>query len=85
MSKKQQAEKNMELSVRLADYIAENPDVVKNIPANSSYVVFSAKNKELNELNTKLAKSLTKEGKHVIKAEETKRKEDPWKFTSIAP
>ena len=85
MSKKQQVQKNIDLSVKLTDYVIENPSVAKSTPVDSSYVLFSLRDKELNKMNEKIVKKLIKEGKTVIKAEETTSKQDPWIFTTITP
>ena len=80
MSKKQ-IEKNFELSEKLAVFLGDNPKKVKSVPEDSSFVVFSATDKLLNKINEKLIKSLKDQGRIVIKAQETKKSESPWKFT----
>jgi len=80
MSKKQ-IEKNFELSEKLAIFLSKNPKKMKAIPKDSSFVVFSATDKLLNKINEKLIESLVKEGRTVIKAQETKKPESPWEFT----
>ena len=80
MSKKQ-IEKNFELSEKLAVFLGKNPNKMKAIPKDSSFVVFSATDKLLNKINEKLIKSLEKEGKYVIKAQETTKTKTPWEFT----
>ena len=84
MTKKKQATKNLDLSQKLAEYIAGNPDTVKNLPKNSSFVVFSSADESLNEENQKLIDSVLAEGKKVIKAIQTKDKVNPWKFYPLA-
>jgi hypothetical protein len=84
MTKHTQIIKNIDLSEKLADYIAENPEEVKDLPENVSFVTFSSTDLKLNEANKRLIESLKKEGKQVIKAQETQDKENPWKFTSIS-
>lgn len=84
MSKKQQIKKNLELSAKLADYLAKNPKLDGKMPNKASYVFFSATDKQLNRTNLKLAKSLAEEGKTVIKAKETRDKSNPWEFILLA-
>lgn len=72
--------KNIELSEKLADYIADNPQVVKDHPDSASYVVFSAEDGKLNKVNEGLVRSLREEGTLVIKAEKMKSRKEPWKF-----
>jgi hypothetical protein len=81
--KLQQAEKNLILSEKLASYMVKNPDLLGKLPKKASYVVFSLTDKKLNRLNSKLIKGLLKEGKKVVKAEETIDKNQPWILTSI--
>ena len=83
MTKKKQAIKNLDLSQKLAEYIAGNPNAVKNLPKKSTFVVFSSADEFLNEENQKLIESVLAEGKKVIKATETKNKLNPWKFSSV--
>lgn len=78
MIKRQQIQKNLKLSIKLADYLAKNPNKESFMNKTVSYVFFSASDKELNKVNLKLAKSLANEGKTVIKAKETKDKKNPW-------
>lgn len=85
MSNKIQAKKNLELVSKLTDYITKNPQVEATIPSGASYVFFSATDKKLNQANLELAKSLSREGKVVVKAQELKDKENPWKFVLFAP
>lgn len=84
MSSNQQIKKNIELSGKLANYLAENPTFMDENSENTSYVAFSSRDDELNKLNTELLKSLLDEGRKVVKAEETKDKNNPWKFTQVA-
>ena len=83
MSNKKQVEKNLKLSSRVASYIMENPDAVKKVPKNSTYVIFSVDDQELNKKNEKMIFSLKNEGKKVIKVFETKNKTNPWNFISL--
>ncbi len=83
MSKNQQITKNIKLSEKLAEYIANNPNQVKRFPVNVSYVTFSSRDEKLNSVNEQLIKSLKSEGKKVIKAQETVDNDTPWKFTPL--
>lgn len=83
MSKKQQLDKNMKLTVKLADFIASHPEVNKSIPSGSSIVPFSASNDVLNRMNEKLIPGLKEEGKIVVKAKETKNSKKPWEFITL--
>lgn len=85
MSNKIQSKKNLELLSKLANFIAANPRVEANMPSGASYVFFSATDKKLNQANLELAKSLSREGKVVIKAQESEDKEIPWKFVLFTP
>ncbi|MDP2671925.1 MAG: hypothetical protein Q8O68_00250 [Candidatus Daviesbacteria bacterium] len=80
MSKKQQLDKNMKLTVKLADFIASHPEVNKSIPSGASIVPFSASDNVLNKMNENLIPGLKEEGKIVVKAKETKNKKEPWEF-----
>ena len=85
MSKKQQAQKNLNLTVKLTDYLAGNPEMDKHVWGSGvSLVTFSATDKKLNTANQELVESLLEEGKKVVKAQETKNSKQPWKFTSVA-
>lgn len=84
MSKKQQAEKNATLAVKLTDYLAKNPEIDKHVWGSGvSLVPFSARDKKLNNANQELVESLLEEGKKVIKAKETKNSKEPWKFITL--
>lgn len=85
MTKKTQVAKNIQLSAKLTNYLLDNPDAVKSSSSDSSYVVFSAEDENLNKMNSKLVNKLIKEGKTVIKAEETKNNKKPWKIIPITP
>lgn len=85
MTKKTQFTKNIQLSAKLTEYLMENIDQAKNNQADSSYVVFSAEDKKLNKMNSKLVDKMIKEGKTVIKAEETKNSKKPWKLFTVSP
>lgn len=85
MSKKQQAVKNMDLTVKLTDYLATHPEDSKNFYASGASVVpFSATDKKLNKVNDELVKDLLEEGKKVVKAKETKDKKNPWEFILLS-
>jgi hypothetical protein len=47
MSTKTQAEKNLKLSEKLADFLVSNPEVSKKLPDDASFVTFSAEDKNL--------------------------------------
>lgn len=83
MTKKKQFIKNLDLSEKLANYIAKNPSEVKDFPSDASFVTFSSTDSDLNNANKKLLKSLKEEGRSVIKAQETQDKHIPWKFTAV--
>lgn len=86
MSKKQQAKKNLTLTVKLTDYLAKNPEIDKYVwEGGVSLVPFSANDKRLNSENEKLVEELLEEGKKVVKAKETQDKKNPWEFISISP
>lgn len=76
---KKQIEKNFELSEKLANFLAENPKILKK---GANFVVFSATDDALNRINSKLLKSLKGQGKKVVKAKETKSQKNPWAFTT---
>ncbi|MBI2039986.1 hypothetical protein HYT18_02855 [Candidatus Microgenomates bacterium] len=80
MSNKQQLDKNMRLTAKLADFITTHPEVNKSIPSGASIVPFSASDNILNRMNEKLIPGLKEEGKIVVKAKETKNKKEPWEF-----
>ncbi len=83
MSKKDQVDKNLELSEKLAEYLAKDPPEVKGMPKKSAFITFSLTDQELNKLNNKLVNSYSEKGKTVVKAQETKDEKKPWKFTPI--
>ena len=84
MSTKTQAEKNLKLSGKLADFLVSHPEVSKKLPDEASFVTFSVDDKNLNEVNKKLIKELLEEGKHVVAAQETNNEKHPWEFSPIA-
>ena len=84
MSIKTQAEKNLKLSSKLADFLVSHPEVSKKLPDDASFVTFSAEDNNLNEVNQELIKELLEEGKHVVKAQETNNEKHPWEFSPIA-
>jgi len=84
MTKKQIVAKNIQLSEKLANFIVKNKQSVKKISASDSYVVFSATDERLNRMNKKLVDTLVRQGKKVVKAEETQDNKNPWKFTPVS-
>ncbi|MBI2334811.1 hypothetical protein HYU96_03330 [Candidatus Daviesbacteria bacterium] len=84
MSKKQQAQKNLELSVSLADFIAKHPKLSKIVISGASVVPFSMSDEKLNKENDKLVEELLEEGKKVVKAQETKNHITPWQFSQVS-
>jgi len=84
MTRNIQAKKNMKLSQKLMEYIANNPKAIKNLPDDASFIVFSSVDESLNEENEGLIKSVIAEGKKVIKAIQTRDKSNPWKFSQVA-
>lgn len=83
MSKKQQLDKNMKLTVKLADFIASHPEANKAIPSGASIVPFSVSDNVLNRMNEKIIPGLKEEGKTVVKAKETKDNKNPWQFVTL--
>ncbi len=84
MTKQAQTSKNLKLSAKVAEYITKNPEMVKDFKGNLSFVVFSVKDSELNKANTNLVKKLKQEGKNVIKVQQTKNVDSPWKFVPLS-
>jgi Family of unknown function (DUF5647) len=83
MNTKTQAEKNLKLSEKLADFLVNHPEVSKKLPDDASFVTFSVGDKNLNEVNKKLIKELLEEGKRVVKAQETNNERQPWEFSPV--
>ncbi len=83
MSKKKQLEKNIKLSTKFTSYVENKPDVANEISSSSQYVVLSADDKELNEMNEGIIKSLLKQGKKVVKVQETKNPKFPWELSTV--
>ena len=79
MSKKDQGMKNLDLFEKLMNFLSSKK-VDEYSSGDYSFVVFSKKDKQLNEENKKLVAGLKKEGKKVIKAEETGNSKSPWNF-----
>lgn len=73
MSNKIQTSKNILLTQKLLDYLQ-----TVRYKKGYSFVVFSKDDQRLNNANRKLAEGLKKEGKKIIKAEETGNKKSPW-------
>lgn len=84
MTKQIQTSKNLKLSAKVAEYIAKNPDSVKNFKGDLSFVVFSANDDSLNKTNIGLVKKLSHEGKNVIKVQQTNNRKSPWKFIPLS-
>ncbi len=84
MTKNKQISKNIELSEKLANYLASHPIESEALPNNASFVAFSKDDERLNEENIKLIRGLIEEGKNVIKALQTNDKNNPWIFSAIA-
>lgn len=80
MSTKKQLEKNIELSTKFTSYVENKPDIASKISSSSQYVVLSADDKELNE---SIIESLLKQGKKVVKVQETKDPKIPWKLLTV--
>lgn len=83
MSNKQQTEKNLALVEKLIHYLNKSSTLSVKRPENASYVIFSADDEELNELNERLLQSLIKEKKPVIKAVEPKTKTGKWQLIPL--
>lgn len=79
MSKKDQGKKNLDLFEKLMNFLSSKK-IDDYSSGNYSFVVFSKKDKQLNEENKKLIIGLKKEGKKVIKAQETGNAKSPWNF-----
>lgn len=84
MSTQQQIDQNIVLSLRLADYLVKNPEIIKNTPADASYVIFSYKFPKLNEVNSEMLDKMVESGEPVIKVEEIKNQKNPWNFTLLS-
>lgn len=80
MSKNTITTTNVALSGKLMDFLVSKPEVSKKYYG-YSYVVFSKDNSQLNEVNNDLVDDLKEEGKKVVKAEETNKKNNPWEFS----
>ena len=83
MSKKKQLEKNIKLSTKFTSYVENEPDVANKISSSSQYVVLSADDKELNKMNEGIIESLLKQGKKVVKVQETKNSKVPWELLTV--
>lgn len=82
MSKALQAQLNIGLSEKLANYLAVNPQILNKYKG-YSFVVISSKNKKLNMMNVKLISNLVDEDKQVIKAVEPSKPSLSWRFTLV--
>lgn len=81
MSKTQKIRKNIQFSAKVEEFLMENPSEMKKLPNNASIIVFTKYDTELNESNEKILKDLLDEGKTVIRAHETDKKKNMWRFT----
>lgn len=79
MSSKKQFEKNVKLSEDVANYLVDNPDYLIKY-GNSSFIVFTKSDKDLNNMNQDLLLDLLDEGKKVVVVTQTSKKSNPWKF-----
>lgn len=82
MSKKLQTSKNIALTHKLIKYIVKGKNVPE-LPEDVSFVPFSKNDKKLNKANEELLKSLSKEEKPVVKAEEPKTDKGTWKIIPV--
>ena len=83
MSKKKQLEKNINLSTKFTSYVENKPDLANKISSSSQYVILSADDKELNDMNESIIESLLKQGKKVVKVQETNNPKAPWKLLTL--
>ena len=83
MSKKKQLEKNINLSTKFTSYVENKPDFADKISSSSQYVILSADDKELNDMNESIIESLLKQGKKVVKVQETNNPKAPWKLLTL--
>ena len=81
MSSKMQTQKNIELTEKLTLYLLSSKTI--ELPSNVSIVPFSNKDEKLNHANEKLVETLLSEDKPLVKAQEPKTSNGPWKFTPI--
>lgn len=79
MKKENQLKKNLKLTSRLLDYLAKHPEAASEIPSETSYIVFSSNDQNLNEQNEKMLKKLRSEGQKIVKAT-NKPGPNPWKL-----
>ena len=85
MSKHKQIEKNLQLSEKLMNYLADHPAESPTKKFGSvSFVILTKSDTELNRLNIQLIESLLSEGKKVVKALQTSDKNNPWTFSLAA-
>jgi Family of unknown function (DUF5647) len=83
MNTKIQAEKNLQLMEKLTEFLLTHPEVDKQLPRDASFIILSAEDKNLNDVNDKLIPGLLEEGKHVVKAQEIKSDTNSWKFSPV--
>lgn len=79
MSKNDLFSKNIELSESVANFLVKNPSYLKKY-GNSSFVVFTENDNDLNTMNQNLLSSLLDEGKKVVIATLTSDNSKPWTF-----
>ncbi len=82
MSKSKQTSKNIELTGKLLEFLANSKNLPK-LPQNVAFVPFSNTDKELNKANEDLLESLSQEDKPVIKAEEPKTSQETWNLIPV--
>ena len=68
---------------KLNEYLINNADVAAKLPTNSSFIIYSLKSRNYFKYNEKRIEQLLKEGKKVVKAEQTKSSIQPWKLTIL--
>jgi hypothetical protein len=85
MKRTNKVQKYLALSEKLMQFLIQPPAVRKSLPDHVSFVAFSEHDTKLNEENLKLIDVLLAEGKHVVKAIETKSSTTPWKFDVLPP
>ena len=82
MTSNTQAKKNLELASDLASYIVDNPDATSMFPPAVSFIMFSKKDKKLNEVNEKLIISHSNQGYTMVKAQQTDDPKKRWIFSA---
>lgn len=82
MKKTKKIDKNI-LFEQFMAYFLKNPQIGKKLPDNANLVIFSATDKSLNIENDELIKTLTTEGKPIVKVEQTNKRNEPWVVTPL--